>query len=137
MTSGFSGERPTLVPRHIIPCHCKTGNRYLRRARTWVLVIRQGQLKTGAGAASCHPVSGNDIEFQFFYQRAPEILVTSGFSGERPALVLRHAIPCQAMTLNFSFCYQHRLVTSRFSGEKPTLCLIRIPTVRLRCWGCA
>ncbi|WP_206747995.1 hypothetical protein, partial [Vibrio sp. 10N.261.52.A1] len=119
--SRFSGDKPTLVPRHNIPCQGETWESLPTPERApgdWPAAgFPAEELVPGL----LHPVSGNDIEFQFFYQRAPEILVTSRFSGERPTLVPRHNIPCQAMTLSFSFCYQHRLVTSRFSGDKPTL----------------
>ncbi|CAK2437595.1 hypothetical protein VCRA2133E348_210016 [Vibrio crassostreae] len=71
MTSGFSGEKPALVPGHIILCQCETwGNDTYAGARAWVLVNRR---VTGEELVPDlpHSASGNDIEFQFLLPASP------------------------------------------------------------------
>ncbi len=74
----------------------------------------------GAGARFLHSVSGNDIEFDDFHtSEAQVILVTSRFSGDKPALVPGHIIPCQCKTWESTSAPEQILGCWSSAGSQP------------------
>jgi hypothetical protein len=67
-----------------------------------------------------HSVSGNDIEFDNFHtSEAQVILVTSRFSGDKPALVPGHIIPCQCKTWESTSAPEEILGCWSSAGSQP------------------